>query len=37
MFDEEFDMEEEDIEMMLTLHNNKQLKHGGSVYGRERS
>jgi hypothetical protein len=35
-FDEEFDMEEDDIEMILALHNNKQPKHGGSVFGRER-
>lgn len=34
--DEEFDLsEEEDIAMIVMMHKNKRLKHGGSVFGRE--
>jgi hypothetical protein len=30
--DEEFDMEDEDIAMILSMHKNKRPKHGGSVF-----
>ena len=34
--DEEFDLaEEEDIAMLVIVHKNKRLKHGGFVLGRE--
>ena len=35
--EEEFDMEEEeDLAMILAMHINKKLKHGGSVMGRQK-
>ena len=35
--DEEFDLqEEEDLAMILAMHINKRLKHGGSVFGRQK-
>ena len=33
--DDEFDLhEEEEIDMLVTMHKRKKPKHGGSVYGR---
>ena len=34
--DEEFDIQEEDLTMILAMHVNKKLKHGGSVFGRQK-
>ena len=34
--DEEFDLQEEDLAMVLAMHINKKPKHGGSVFGRQK-
>ena len=34
--DEEFDLQEEDVAMILPMHVNKKPKHGGSVFGRQK-
>jgi hypothetical protein len=34
--DDEWDIQEEDIAILLSLHANKRPKHGGSVFGRQK-